>query len=101
MELKYESKYLHQALGQLVEEMGEAVHAAGKSQRWGLESYNPELGPDSEKNIEWLLRELDDVILAAKVFKAFVKASYNDDKSKWDYVLPEHAYEDLSHLVQE
>lgn len=87
MELKYESKYLHQALGQVIEEMGEALHAAGKSQRFGLTSVNPELGPDSEKNIEWLLRELRDVELSIAVFKAFVKASYNDDTSKWDYEL--------------
>jgi len=86
--MKYESKNVHQALSQVVEEMGEALAAAGKSQRWGLESYNPENGPLSEKNIDWLLREFGDVEISMDIFRAFVKASYNDDTRTWDYEIP-------------
>ena len=49
-------------LSHLVEEMGEALAAAGKSLRWGLESVNPLL-PESEQetNLAWLQREMGDV----------------------------------------
>ena len=50
------------ALACLVEECGEVLAAAGKTQRWGRDSVNPELSPqDQETNRDWLLRELIDL----------------------------------------
>ncbi len=49
-------------LAHLVEECGEVLAAAGKTQRWGWASVNP-LIPESERetNVVWLLRELNDL----------------------------------------
>lgn len=50
------------ALAHVVEECGEVLAAAGKCQRWGMDSVNPELPPeDQETNRDWLSRELDDL----------------------------------------
>lgn len=49
-------------LAHFIEECGEAIAAAGKTQRWGAESSNPLLPKSQrEKNIDWLKRELADV----------------------------------------
>lgn len=49
-------------LGHAIEEAGEFLSAAGKTQRWGLDSYNPDLPPDQrESNRDWLLREMHDL----------------------------------------
>jgi NTP pyrophosphatase (non-canonical NTP hydrolase) len=49
-------------LGHVVEECGEVLAAIGKTQRWGLDSSNPEVLPGfRETNRTWLLRELDDL----------------------------------------
>lgn len=49
-------------LGYLVEECGEVMTAVGKTQRWGLDSTNPELPvQERETNREWILRELYDL----------------------------------------
>jgi hypothetical protein len=49
-------------LAHAIEECGEFLAAAGKTQRWGPMSVNPLLGPTKqEKNIRWLERELIDV----------------------------------------
>jgi NTP pyrophosphatase (non-canonical NTP hydrolase) len=46
----------------LIEECGELLAAAGKTQRWGPESANPLLPvEEQEKNIDWLKREIADV----------------------------------------
>jgi hypothetical protein len=37
----YESKTTEQALGHVVEEIGEVLEVIGKAQRWGLDSSNP------------------------------------------------------------
>ncbi len=59
---EYIPKTIEQKLGYFVEECGEALAAAGKSQRWGLDSVNPDLYPEyQETNAEWLLREMADV----------------------------------------
>lgn len=53
---------LDQKLGYLAEEAGEVLAALGKSQRWGLDSYNPELPEEKrETNAAWLMRELQDL----------------------------------------
>jgi len=62
MKPQYEPKTVGQQLGYLVEECGEVLAAVGKTQRWGLDSYNPELPPDQrETNRDWILRELRDL----------------------------------------
>lgn len=49
-------------LAHFIEECGEALAAAGKTQRWGVWSVNPLLPPaDQEANLAWLRRELLDV----------------------------------------
>jgi hypothetical protein len=62
---RYRSESVDQALAHLVEELGEATAAAGKSLRFGLESVNPELSAqDQEANLAWLEREMNDVAAA-------------------------------------
>lgn len=61
MKARYEPKTTRQKLGYLIEECGEVLAAVGKSQRWGLESWNPEFGASTETNREWILRELQDL----------------------------------------
>jgi NTP pyrophosphatase (non-canonical NTP hydrolase) len=59
---QYEPGTLEQRLGYLVEECGEVLHAVGKTQRWGLESYNPDMPlGQRESNGDWILRELRDL----------------------------------------
>lgn len=49
-------------LGHLIEECGEVLAAAGKTLRWGPDSYNPELPKDQrETNLAWLRREVADL----------------------------------------
>jgi hypothetical protein len=93
-----ESKYVEatkgfqKRLGHLIEELGEALQAAGKTVRWGRDSTDPTCGacdgeePDrvhyqdlregghlferkTETNEEWLLRELGDVEQAIARFR--------------------------------
>jgi NTP pyrophosphatase (non-canonical NTP hydrolase) len=59
---KYIRRGVDFAIAHLVEECGEVLAAAGKTQRFGLDSYNPELHPElRETNRDWLLRELCDL----------------------------------------
>jgi hypothetical protein len=49
-------------LSHAIEECGEFLAAAGKLQRWGAFSVNPELPREmQETNIDWLFREAMDV----------------------------------------
>lgn len=67
---EYEPKGFDQCLAYLIEEMGECLGAAGKTLRWGPDSYNPELPPKQrELNIDWLLREIEDVEAAIVRFR--------------------------------
>tara|TARA_R110000796_G_scaffold239460_1_gene360165 strand:+ start:62 stop:292 length:231 start_codon:yes stop_codon:yes gene_type:complete len=68
---KYKSKNLSQALAHVMEESGELQAAYGKSMRWGWHSYNPELGPESEINWDWVMRELNDLEDAIAAFRTF------------------------------
>lgn len=62
MKPEYEPETMEQFLGYVVEECGEVLHAIGKSQRWGLDSCNPELPPAKrESNFLWLKREIADL----------------------------------------
>ena len=62
MKPEYEPTTVAETLGYLVEECGEVLAAVGKTQRWGLDSVNPELPPaEQETNRDWILRELRDL----------------------------------------
>ena len=62
MKPQYEPKTTDEFLGYVVEECGEVLHASGKTQRWGLDSVNPELPRDQqESNMEWIRREVEDL----------------------------------------
>lgn len=51
----------------MIEECGEVLAAAGKMQRWGPFSENPEIPvADRETNIVWLRREIKDVLEAIR-----------------------------------
>ena len=49
-------------LAHFIEECGEVLAAAGKTQRWGRDSVNPLLPAEQqESNEKWLRRELGDL----------------------------------------
>jgi NTP pyrophosphatase (non-canonical NTP hydrolase) len=74
MKPQYAPKTLQQKLGYLVEEMGEVQAALGKSIRWGLHSYNPEVHPSArEMNGDWVLREIADLELALQLAKEEIR----------------------------
>mgnify|MGYP001591100569 CR=1 FL=1 len=76
MNPRYEPQDVNQALGYLVEECGEVLAAVGKTQRWSLDSVNPELPPDrQESNQKWLLRELADLSGAIARVREFLDPS--------------------------
>jgi NTP pyrophosphatase (non-canonical NTP hydrolase) len=55
---------LNNQLAHLIEECGEVLAAAGKTQRFGWLSVNPLLPPAAqESNKDWLLREIKDLKL--------------------------------------
>lgn len=65
-------------LSHFIEECGEALAAAGKTQRWGATSYNPLLPAEQrEMNITWLRREIGDVLLAADRLLAAAAEDFN------------------------
>ena len=74
----YKPRTLTQKLGYLIEECGEVLSAVGKAQRWGLESFNPEL-PDEEQetNADWIRRELKDLKRAIRFVEK--DEEFNDD----------------------
>jgi NTP pyrophosphatase (non-canonical NTP hydrolase) len=58
----YKPETFKQKLGYLIEECGETMAAVGKTIRWGLDSFNPELPEkDQELNRDWIKRELKDL----------------------------------------
>lgn len=59
---RFIQKGFDKCLSHLIEECGEVLAAAGKTQRWGVNSVNPLLTADKqEKNIDWLKREIQDL----------------------------------------
>lgn len=83
---QYEPKTDTQRLAYLVEECGEVLAAAGKSQRWGLDSYNPELPPDQrETNRAWLRRELLDLVAAIQRVKPLVGGAVPFEQAMQDW----------------
>lgn len=62
---------VEKALAHLVEEAGEVLAAAGKTMRFGFDSFNPLLPVDQqETNEQWLRREIDDLLLAINTLEA-------------------------------
>lgn len=58
---KYLQAGFDKRLSHAIEECGEFLAAAGKLQRWGAYSVNPELPREmQEPNIDWLFREAMD-----------------------------------------
>lgn len=75
---EYKPRDTDSKIGYLIEECGEVLSACGKSVRWGLDSFNPELPPEKqEQNGEWILRELKDLKRAIRyVSKALKEEGY-------------------------
>ena len=74
-EHRYYPVSIDQKLGYLVEECGEVLAAVGKTQRWGLDSFNPEPGASRETNREWILRELHDLEEACAIVRKALDGS--------------------------
>ena len=73
MKVRYKPETVDQKLAYLVEECGEVLHATGKSQRWGLDSFNPELPPMKQvTNRFWLLQELEDLRQAIELVEQVI-----------------------------
>jgi len=68
-------------LSHAIEEAGEFLAAAGKTQRWGLHSVNPLLPADEqETNEAWLLREMEDLIHAlGRLGRAMLKTDDEEE----------------------
>lgn len=59
---RFLQKGFEKQLAHVIEECGEVLAAAGKTQRWGKYSTNPLLPLDErETNLTWLKRELNDL----------------------------------------
>lgn len=59
---RFFQKGFNKQLAHLVEECGEVLAAAGKTQRWGPHASNPLIPMEQrEENIDWLKRELNDL----------------------------------------
>jgi NTP pyrophosphatase (non-canonical NTP hydrolase) len=75
MDARYVPDDLDGCLSRLIEECGEVLAAAGKIQRFGWLGGHPDLDPETrEKNVEWLLRELEDLSDAQRRLKNAVYA---------------------------
>lgn len=72
------------ALGKFIEECGEALAAAGKTVRFGWDSWNPLLPPEKrETNGEWLQREiadLEEAIARLKKQRGWLRFSAKEEK---------------------
>lgn len=74
---RYLSEDVDQSLAHVVEECGEFLQAAGKTQRWGWDSTNPEIpAEERETNLQWLRRELTDLEEAIAFLKAHMKNTF-------------------------
>lgn len=60
-----------------IKKPGEVQAALGKSVKWGMKSYNPELPEDQrEYNFQWILKELKDLKRAIRFVEKFIKENY-------------------------
>ena len=74
---EYKPETEEQILGYLIEECGEVIHACGKTVRWGMDNFNPELPEDKqEQNWQWICRELKDLKRSIRLFEEFLKDNY-------------------------
>jgi NTP pyrophosphatase (non-canonical NTP hydrolase) len=75
---KYEPKTTAEKLGWVIEECGELLAAVGKTQRHGLDSWDPTDGAkrtatgDRELNVDWVLREMLDVEKAIRLARTAI-----------------------------
>lgn len=75
---RFLQKGFEKQLAHVVEECGEVLAAAGKTQRWGLDSVNPLLPPEQqEANGAWLVRELNDLEGAIRRLKRTLEQEHN------------------------
>ena len=66
-------KGFDQRLSKAIEECGEFLAAAGKTQRFGRDSTNPLLPKEQqETNIVWLMREMDDASNALSALRVAI-----------------------------
>lgn len=73
-------------LSHAIEESGEFIAAAGKTQRWGVHSVNPLLPPtERESNLSWMRREMNDVV---SVFRRLDKAMQEEIGTDPMYLWP-------------
>lgn len=80
MDQKYLQEGFELTLAHALEECGEFIAAAGKTQRWGPWSSNPELPAEAqEMNILWLEREMNDVLETMTRFKHELTMLKNDN----------------------
>lgn len=81
MDPKYLRPDFDFCLSHAIEECGEFLAAAGKLQRWGPFSVNPELPPERQvRNIDWLVMEMTDAIGALeRLSAAYSKRYLRDD----------------------
>lgn len=76
-------------LSHFIEECGEALAAAGKTQRWGVWSTNPLLPPaEREANLTWLIRELTDVRQAMDRLEECIALEFTGDEVRPVVVSP-------------
>ena len=77
-EKKYLQKGFNKQLAHVIEECGEVLAAAGKTQRWGRDSTDPTKKKGDalfgETNAEWLLREMDDLTAAMERLRKTIAA---------------------------
>lgn len=74
---KYFQEGFDKQLSHAIEECGEFLTAAGKTQRWGTLSVNPELPEEEqETNINWLIREARDVREAINRLLVTIERNY-------------------------
>lgn len=72
-----ESANVHEALNVLLLDLDDAADLVVQAIALGLEG-----------NTEDILNALRKAELSADIFKAFLKASLNDDKETWTYTIP-------------
>ena len=74
MDSRFLQEGFNNQLAHVIEECGEVLAAAGKTQRWGLMSVNPLLASElQETNINWLERELIDLETAIDRLQLTIK----------------------------
>lgn len=74
---KYLQKGFDKCLSHAIEECGEFLAAAGKTQRWGPHSTNPEIPPDKrESNLQWMWREMGDLYQALDRLRASIEEEF-------------------------